>query len=242
VSPPIRVLVADDQALVRTGFAMILDSYDGIEVVGEAADGVQALAMARELLPNVVLMDIRMPQMNGIETTRHLTTAPATAGVRVLVLTTFDADEYVFAALRAGASGFLLKDTPPAELIRAVQVINGGEALLSPSVTRRLIDRFTREELASAAPTDMKSTDAAGTAWGKDPPGGRAVLGGLTQREADVLHAVARGLSNVEIADEMFVSYSTVKTHVSHLLNKLGARDRAQLVMIAYRSGAMGPG
>jgi DNA-binding NarL/FixJ family response regulator len=215
----LRLLIADDQALVRTGFAMILDSHDEIEVVGQAADGVQALAMARELRPDVVLMDIRMPEMNGIEATRHLTSAPSTAGVRVVVLTTFDADEYVYEALRAGASGFLLKDIAPAELVNAVHVVAKGDALLAPSVTRRLIDRFARLD---------QSGDAAGSP-----------LTGLTQRESDVLNAVARGLSNVEIAAEMFVSYSTVKTHVSHLLAKLGARDRAQLVMLAYRSGAM---
>ena len=178
--------------------------------------------MARSLRPDVVLMDIRMPEMNGIEATRHLTAAPETAGVRVLVLTTFDADEYVYEALRAGASGFLLKDTAPAELVAAVQVVANGDALLAPSVTRRLIDRFTR----GPRPGGVEGARA-------------AVLAGLTQREAGVLHAVARGLSNVEIAAEMFVGYSTVKTHVSHLLAKLGARDRAQLVMIAYQSGAM---
>jgi DNA-binding NarL/FixJ family response regulator len=215
----LRVLVADDQALVRTGFAMILESHDEIEVVGQAADGVRALAMARELRPHVVLMDIRMPEMDGIEATRHLTSAPATAGVRVVVLTTFDADEYVYEALRAGASGFLLKDIAPAELVNAVHIVAKGDALLAPSVTRRLIDRFAHLD----QPGDASSLP----------------LTGLTQRESDVLNAVARGLSNVEIAAEMFVSYSTVKTHVSHLLAKLGARDRAQLVMLAYRSGAM---
>jgi DNA-binding NarL/FixJ family response regulator len=212
----IRVLVADDQALVRGGFAMILDSYDDIDVVGEASDGVAALTAARRLRPDVVLMDIRMPEMNGIEAARHLTTGPDTTGVRVVVLTTFDTDEHVYEALRAGASGFLLKDIAPAELAAAVRVVARGDALLAPSVTRRLIDRFAGE-----AP-------AAGPA---------PALAALTQRETDVLGAVARGLSNHEIAAEMFVGYSTVKTHVSSLLSKLGARDRAQLVMIAYRSG-----
>ncbi|MGI5241586.1 response regulator [Dactylosporangium sp. CA-139066] len=213
----IRVLVADDQALVRGGFAMILDSYDDIAVVGEAADGVQALAAARRLRPDVVLMDIRMPEMNGIEAARHLTSGPDTTGVRVVVLTTFDTDEHVYEALRAGASGFLLKDIAPAELAAAVRVVAGGDALLAPSVTRRLIDRFARQAEPPARPAPVLAT--------------------LTQRETDVLGAVARGLSNHEIAAEMFVSYSTVKTHVSSLLFKLGARDRAQLVMIAYRCG-----
>ncbi|MFI5912449.1 response regulator [Dactylosporangium sp. NPDC051541] len=214
---PVRVVVADDQALVRNGFAMILDSYDDIEVVGQAANGVEALTLCRARHPDVVLMDIRMPDMNGIEATRHLTAAPDTTGVRVLVLTTFDTDEHVYAALRAGASGFLLKDIAPADLAGAVHVVAAGDALLAPSVTRRLIDQFTHPTPAS--------------------PAAVAALSGLTQRETDVLAAVARGLSNAEIAAALYVSYSTVKTHVSSLLAKLGARDRAQLVMIAYQSG-----
>jgi DNA-binding NarL/FixJ family response regulator len=216
----IRLLVVDDQALVRSGFALILGAAPGIEVVGQAADGVEALSLARRLKPDVALMDVRMPRMDGIEATRHLMSGTETGDVRVLVLTTFDDEEYVYDALRAGASGFLLKDTEPAELVAAVEVVAAGEALLAPAVTRRLIERFV------IADVDR---------------GPRVTLPALTERETDVLGAVARGLSNVEIAEEMFVSYSTVKTHVSHLLTKLGARDRAQLVMLAYRSGMVRP-
>ncbi|HEV2798273.1 MAG TPA: response regulator transcription factor [Nocardioides sp.] len=212
----IRVVVADDQALVRSGFAMILAAESGIDVVAEASDGAEALAAARQHLPDVVLMDIRMPGMDGIEATRHLTSSPLTAGVHVLVLTTFAADDYVVAALRAGASGFVLKDTEPAELVRAVTVVAAGDALLAPEVTRRMLDRFARGE------REVQQL----------PP--------LTQRENEVLIAVAEGLSNLEIADRLVVSYSTVKTHVSHLLTKLDARDRAQLVMLAHRAGLGG--
>ena len=214
----IRLLVVDDQALVRNGFALILGADPQIEVVGQAADGVEALALARRLQPDVVLMDLRMPRMDGIEATRHLISG--VAGSRVLVLTTFDDDENVHTALRAGASGFLLKDAAPADLVAAVKVVAAGEALLAPAVTRRLIERFVAADPASPAP---------------------AALPELTQRERDVLAAVSRGLSNQEIAAELFLSYSTVKTHVSHLLAKLGVRDRAQLVMIAYRSGLVRP-
>ena len=215
----ITVVVADDQELVRTGFALILGSDPGIDVVAQASDGSQAVAAAHRFRPDVVLMDIRMPVLDGIEATRRITSDPGLAGVRVLVVTTFDGDEYVVEALRAGASGFLLKDTPPEELIRGVSVIAGGDALLAPTVTLRLIDRFVRIE-------------------SPPQPGGRpAALPGLTARERDVLRAVADGFSNLEIADRLVVSYSTVKTHVSHLLTKLDARDRAQLVMIAHRAG-----
>jgi DNA-binding NarL/FixJ family response regulator len=213
----IRVLIADDQPLLRGGFALILGSDPDITVVAEASDGVEVLAAAREHHPDVVLMDIRMPRMDGIEATRHLTASPVAPGVRVLVLTTFDGDEYVYHALRAGASGFLLKDVAPTDLIAAVKIVAAGESLLAPAITRRLIENFV-----------------AG-------PGAEITLPPLTERERDVLDAVARGLSNMEIAAEMFVSYSTVKTHVSHLLTKLDARDRAQLVMIAYRSGLATP-
>jgi DNA-binding NarL/FixJ family response regulator len=223
----IRVLVADDQPLLRSGFALILNSDPDITVVGEAANGVQALAAARELRPDLVVMDIRMPEMDGIEATRHLTASAHTVGVRVLVLTTFDADEYVYHALRAGASGFLLKDIAPTDLIAAVKTVAAGEALLSPHITRRLIEQFVRRPLPDEPD--------------RDPTPATTALPGLTQRELDVLNAVARGLSNVEIAAEIYVSYSTVKTHVSHLLTKLDARDRAQLVMIAYRSGVVLP-
>ena len=212
----IRVVVADDQALVRSGFAMILAAEPGIDVVAEAADGAEALAAARLHRPDVVLMDIRMPGMDGIEATRHITTSPLTSGVHVLVLTTFAADDYVVAALRAGASGFVLKDTEPTELVRAVTVVASGDALLAPEVTRRMLDRFARGE------REVQQL----------PP--------LTQREHEVLVAVALGLSNLEIADRLVVSYSTVKTHVSHLLTKLEARDRAQLVMLAHRAGLGG--
>ncbi len=216
----IRLLVVDDQALVRGGFALILGADPGIEVVGQAADGVEALALARQLKPDVALMDVQMPRMDGIEATRHLVSSTQTGDVRVLVLTTFEDEEYVYGALRAGASGFLLKDTEPAALVAAVKVVAAGESLLAPTVTRRLIERFV-----AADP-------------GRDP---KTALPPLTVRELDVLVAVARGLSNQEIAEELFVSHSTVKTHVSHLLAKLGARDRAQLVMLAYRSGLASP-
>jgi DNA-binding NarL/FixJ family response regulator len=217
------VVVADDQELVRTGFALILDSDPDIEVVGEAADGASAVALARQVKPDVVLMDIRMPGMDGIEATRHITDDPRTSGVRVLVVTTFDGDEYVVDALRAGASGFLLKDAPAAELIHAVSVVAAGEALLAPTVTLRLIDKFVRVD-GRGATEERAGADI--------PP--------LTQREREVLVSVAEGLSNSEIADRLVVSYSTVKTHVSHLLTKLEARDRAQLVMIAHRDGITG--
>ncbi|MGI8457309.1 MAG: response regulator [Propionibacteriaceae bacterium] len=216
----IRLLVVDDQALVRGGFALILGADPEIDVIGQAADGIEALTLARRTKPDVVLMDVQMPRMDGIEATRHLVSSPQTGDVRVLVLTTFEDEEYVYGALRAGASGFLLKDTEPADLVAAVKVVADGESLLAPSVTRRLIARFV-------------AADA-----GRDP---RKALPPLTERELDVLVAVARGLSNLEIAGELFVSHSTVKTHVSHLLAKLGARDRAQLVMLAYRSGLARP-
>ena len=215
----ITVVVADDQELVRTGFALILGSDPEIEVVAQAADGAQAVAAAHRYRPDVVLMDIRMPVLDGIEATRAITSDPRLAGVRVLVVTTFDGDEYVVEALRAGASGFLLKDTPPDQLIRGVTVVAGGDALLAPTVTLRLIDRFVRVE-SPPRPDDRPSA-----------------LSGLTTREHDVLRAVADGFSNLEIADRLVVRYSTVKTHVSHLLTKLDARDRAQLVMIAHRAG-----
>lgn len=214
----IRVVVADDQELVRTGFALILGSDPGIEVVAEAADGRAAVMAADVHRPDLVLMDIRMPTMDGIEATRLITSGPRTAGVRVLVVTTFDGDEYVVEALRAGASGFLLKDTAPADLIHAVTVVAAGDALLAPAITLRLIDRFVRADVPAG-------------------PGEAAALPSLTDREHEVLVSVAQGLSNSEIAAHLVVSYSTVKTHVSHLLTKLDARDRAQLVMLAHRAG-----
>lgn len=210
-----RVLIADDQALVRAGFRVLMDSEPDLEVVGEAADGLQALELARSTTPDVVLMDIRMPGMDGLAATRELVKGPE--GPRVIILTTFDIDEYVFEALRAGASGFLLKDTEPAELLQAVRVVASGEALLAPSVTRRLIEEF-------ATRPDPHRT----------PP---EALAALTEREREVLGLVARGLSNGEIAVELVISPATAKTHVSRVMMKLGARDRAQLVVIAYETG-----
>jgi DNA-binding NarL/FixJ family response regulator len=219
----IRVAVADDQALVRSGFTVLLRTAADIEVVGEAADGAEALELATRERPDVVLMDIRMPRMDGLEATRRITADQRLAGTRVLILTTFDLDDYVFAALQAGASGFLLKDTLPPDLLAAVRIVASGEALLAPSVTRRLIEEFARRPAAPA------------------PELGRA-LEGLTPREAEVLVAVARGLSNTEIGHSLFMSPATAKTHVSRLLTKLDARDRAQLVMLAYEAGVVAPG
>jgi DNA-binding NarL/FixJ family response regulator len=219
----IRVVVADDQALVRAGFAVLLRTAPDIEVVGEAADGRAAVDLVRREHPDVVLMDIRMPDVDGVEATRRITGDARLASTRVLILTTFDLDEYVFEALRAGASGFLLKDTLPGDLLDAVRVVAGGDALLAPSVTRRLMEEFVRRPAAAATPP---------------PPG----LDTLTAREAEVLAAVARGLTNHEIADALFMSHATAKTHVSRLLTKLGARDRAQLVVIAYEGGVVAPG
>ncbi|MEU3274765.1 response regulator transcription factor [Saccharomonospora sp. NPDC006951] len=213
----IRVVVADDQALVRGSFGMLVGSSPGLTVVGEAGNGVEAIAVARKQKPDVVLMDVRMPDMDGIEATRHICDGEQTSGVRVLILTTFDLDAYVFSALRAGASGFLLKDTPPADLLAAIKVVADGEALLAPRVTRRLIAEFTR------TPPSPKPF-----AHGLD---------GVTEREKEVLLLIARGLSNQEIAAELRLSLATVKTHIGRLLAKLAARDRAQLVIVAYESG-----
>jgi RNA polymerase sigma factor (sigma-70 family) len=215
----IRVVVADDQALVRRGFASILDSTDGIDVVGEAEHGADAVAIAIRERPDVILMDVRMPHMDGLEATRRITSDPDLVGTRILILTTFDLDEYVHEALCAGASGFLLKDTEPVELIHAVRVIAAGEALIAPKVTRRLIEEFARVSQPNA------SDDAA--------------MAQLTEREREVLEHVARGLSNSEIAEQLFVSQATVKTHVGRLLMKLQARDRAQLVVAAYEAGVV---
>ena len=221
MKPSIRVVVADDQALVRRGFLALLRSETTIEVVGEAANGVEAVTIAKLERPDVILMDIRMPEMDGLEATRVITADPALAAVRILVLTTFDLDAYVHEALRAGASGFLLKDTMPAELLAAVSVIAAGEALLAPSITRRLIEDFARRPITKAC----------------DPR-----LDQLTARERDVLSAVAKGQSNAELADKLFISHATAKTHVSHLLTKFAARDRAQLVVVAYETGLITPG
>jgi DNA-binding NarL/FixJ family response regulator len=218
----VRVLIADDQALVRAGFKMILDAEDDLDVVGEAADGTEAVDKARRLKPDVVLMDIRMPQLDGIEATRRVVALDSTPPVRVLMLTTFDLNEYVYEALRAGASGFLLKDVPPEQLAAGIRVVAQGDALLAPSITRRLI-----EEFASAAPA------------AKTPPKG---LDELTARELEVFKLIARGLSNAEIAAELIVSETTVKTHVARVLMKLGLRDRVQAVVLAYESGVSVPG
>jgi DNA-binding NarL/FixJ family response regulator len=218
----IRVALVDDQELVRAGFRTLIESADDLEVVGEAADGEGAVRLVRDYRPDVVLMDVRMPRVDGIEAMKRIHDMPGTENVRVLVLTTFDLDEYVHAALRTGASGFLLKDASPAELLNAVRVVHEGDALLAPSITRRLIEDFAR----LARP---------------DRPSAR-VLQSLTERELEVLALVARGLSNSEIADELVVSPATAKTHVSRVLTKLGARDRAQLVVIAYETGLVSPG
>jgi DNA-binding NarL/FixJ family response regulator len=213
----IKVVVVDDQALVRAGFSVLVDSSPGLSVVGEAADGVAAVRVVRDTKPDVVLMDIRMPEMDGIEATRQIVAGRQDDGPRVLILTTFELDEYVYNALRAGASGFLLKDTPPENLLDAIRIIARGDALLAPSVTRTLIAEF-----ASRAAQPLKNAD---------------VLKCITPREHEVLVLVSRGRSNAEIADDLHMSAATAKTHVSRILTKLGARDRSQLVVIAYESG-----
>ncbi|MEU8708353.1 response regulator transcription factor [Streptomyces sp. NPDC048565] len=217
---PIRVLVADDQAMVRGSFRVLVDHTPGMTAVGEAADGTEAVELARREQPDVVLMDIRMPGLDGIEATRRISADSATSGVRVLILTTFDLDEYVYASLRAGAAGFLLKDTPPSEVLNAITVIAAGDSLLAPSVTRRLIAEFTRRPEPGR------------------PPG--RTLDGVTDRELEVLTLIARGLSNTELAEHLHLSLATVKTHIGRLLAKLRARDRAQLVIVAYETGLAG--
>jgi DNA-binding NarL/FixJ family response regulator len=216
-----RVLIADDQALARAGFRMILESQEDIEIVGEAEDGAQAVTLARELAPDVVLMDIRMPGLDGLEATRRLL-LDGPNGTHVLVLTTFDADEYVYEALKAGAAGFMLKSAPPARLVEAVRLVASGEALLAPTITRRLIEDYVR----------------------RPPPGTRSPkeLEQLTDRELEVLKLIARGLSNAEIAATLVVSQATIKTHVNRVLSKLDLRDRVQAVVLAYETGLAQPG
>jgi DNA-binding NarL/FixJ family response regulator len=219
--PPIRVMIADDQALVRDGFGMILDAQADIEVVAEASDGREAVDLARQLRPDVVLMDIRMPQVDGIEATRRLA-GDGRGAPRILMLTTFDQNEYVYEAMKAGASGFLLKDVRREELVNAVRVVAAGDALLAPTLTRRLIEDFVRRPPPGAAPA--------------------GAIAELTDRESEVLRLLARGLSNAEIAAELVVSEATVKTHVARILSKLGLRDRIQAVVMAYETGFVQPG
>jgi DNA-binding NarL/FixJ family response regulator len=220
VTDPLRVVIADDQALVRTGFAMIL-AADGIDVVGEAADGAQAIALVRRTRPDLVLMDIRMPEMDGLEATRRILAGTET-GPRVIILTTYDLDRYVYAALTAGASGFLLKDVSPEHLVAAVRLVRSGDALLAPTITRRLIERF--------APHDDQVADL------------HRDLSALTPRELDVLRNLAKGLSNAELAATLHLSETTVKTHVARIFSKLHLRDRAQAIVVAYETGLITPG
>jgi DNA-binding NarL/FixJ family response regulator len=217
----IRVVLADDQELVRSGFAALLRAQEGIEVVGEASDGLEAVGMAIRTRPDVILMDIQMPGLDGIEATRRIAAREELAGTHVIILTTFDLDEYVFEAIRAGAAGFLVKDTNSAELLRAIQVVADGEALMSPSVTRRLISEF------AARTRDVRPV---------------AGIDQLTQREREVVALAAEGLSNEEIAGKLYMSRSTAKTHATRAMAKLGARDRAQLVVLAYQAGLARPG
>ncbi|MFB4298382.1 response regulator [Actinomadura sp. NTSP31] len=222
----LRVLVADDQALLRGSFRVLIDTAPGLRAVGEAGTGAEAVELAERERPDVVLMDVRMPEMDGIEATRRI--CRDLPDVRVLILTTFDLDSYVYSALRAGASGFLLKDTPPADLLSAVRVVASGESLLAPSITRRLITEFVRR------PAPVRAAPAG--------PDGADGLDGLTGREREVLALIARGLSNAELAEHLHLSPATVKTHIGHLLAKLQARDRAQLVIAAYETGLVRPG
>lgn len=217
----IRVVVVDDQALVRAGFQVLVNSASDLEVVGEAQNGAEAVSVVAQTNPDVVLMDVRMPTMDGLEATRLITSSPSKRATRILMLTTFDLDEYVFEALRAGASGFLLKDTPPEELLSAIRIIAGGDALLAPSVTRRLIAEFASRPVTTTSPASLDL---------------------LTEREHEVLIAIAHGASNAEIGEQLHMSVATVKSHVSRILAKLDARDRTQLVVLAYQSGIVAPG
>jgi DNA-binding NarL/FixJ family response regulator len=218
---PIKVVLADDERLVRSGFKVLLDTEDDITVVGEATNGAEAVERARATRPDVVLMDIRMPEVDGIQATGRIANTPGLEQVHVLILTTYDTDAYVFEALQAGASGFLLKDAGPAELLHAIRVVAAGEALLAPRITRRLIAQFTADRMATQVGQDR--------------------LAVLTQREREVMALVGRGLSNDEIGAELFLSPATARTHVSHAMVKLGARDRAQLVVLAYQTGLVSP-
>ncbi|MEU5293147.1 response regulator transcription factor [Streptomyces umbrinus] len=220
--PSLRAVIADDQALVRTGFGMIL-AADGIEVTAEAADGAEAVAAVRQTRPDVVLMDIRMPRMDGIEATRRILGDEGRGDTRVIILTTYDLDHYVYAALTAGASGFLLKDVTPEHLVAAVRLVRSGDALLAPTITRRLIERFAHREEPR-------------------PPTLHRDLSGLTPRELEVLRLLATGLSNAELADRLFLSPTTVKTHIGRILSKLDLRDRVQAVVLAYETGLIAPG
>jgi DNA-binding NarL/FixJ family response regulator len=220
MSDVIRVLLADDQALVRGGFRSLLDARDDIEVVGEAADGYQAVSLAKVLVPDVVLMDIRMPDLDGLEATRQIAAEPRLAGVRIVILTTFGLDEYLFDALRYGASGFLVKDTEPADLVTAVRVVAAGDSLISPGMTRRLVEEFATRAKPSRPATELDV---------------------LTEREREVLGLVAGGLTNDEIAERLYMSPATARTHVSRTMTKLGARDRTQLVVLAYETGLVRP-
>ena len=216
----LRILLVDDQSLVRGGFRLILSAQPDIEIVGEAANGEEAVSAWRRLRPDLVLMDVRMPKLDGLEATRRILSAGGD-GARVVMLTTFDLDEYVYAALRAGASGFLLKDVTPEQLVASVRMVGDGDALLAPSITRRLVERFARRDQAVTPNADLSS---------------------LTPREVEVLRLIARGLSNAEIAERLFVSEATVKTHVARILAKLGLRDRVQAVVLAYETGLVSPG
>ena len=217
----VRVVIADDQPLVRAGFATMVGYADDLELVGEAETGTDAVALARRVRPDVILMDIRMPGLDGLEATRRITSDPELAGLRIIMLTTFDVDDYVYEALRSGASGFLLKDARPEDILNAVRVVAAGEALLAPSVTRRLIEHFAAQPRPAQPPIALDQ---------------------LTERESEVLRLVAEGLSNAEIADRLYISLFTAKTHVSRVLTKLNARDRTQLVIRAYEAGLVIPG
>jgi DNA-binding NarL/FixJ family response regulator len=239
-APDVRVLLVDDQPLIRLGFRMVLEGEPGIAVVGEADDGVEAVELAATLDPDVVVMDVRMPRLDGIAATRRI--ADRLPHVRVLILTTFDLDEYAFAGLRAGASGFLLKNARPADLVRAIRTVAGGEAIVEPRVTRRLLDLFGAQLPANGAeparpPAEPADGSAIAVPRARDPR-----LDALTERELEVFAAIARGLSNAEISTALYLSESTVKTHVGHILMKLGVRDRVHAVMLGYETGVVVPG